>query len=302
MISGQDLIFETERNIRRAKLLIYRVQEHQIEEVWKRFENAGFKPLLIKGWAAAQCYSEPSERMFNDVDLVVAPEEYIRAQKFVDSLSDKTAIDLHEGLRNLDTLPFEDLYKRSQIIECGKTPVRILCPEDHLRVLCVHWLIDGGAKKDKLWDIYYAVKNRPIDFDWDRCLNSVSKTRQRWIVCAVGLAHKYLDLNVSDTPFAENAGNIPKWLIEALEKEWSSDTFIIPIHFVLKDRKVLWQQIKKRIPPNPIQATVEMEGEFDDSSRIYYQIGDVFWRLTPLFKRIVNRLKTKSTNYSEYKT
>lgn len=92
---------------------------------------------------------------------------------------------------------------------------------------------------------------------------------------------------------ADGIKHIPKWLITAVEKEWQSDTIIIPLHFLLSDRKELWRQVKKRIPPNPIQATVEMEGEFNDQTRILYQIGDIVYRLLPSVRRIAGRLKAK---------
>ncbi len=281
-----------ERNLLRLKYLEYKVHEHRIEEAWKRFENAGFKPLLIKGWAAAQYYDTPSDRLFTDVDIVVSPEDYHRAETFLEEFPVAATIDLHRGTRHLDTTPFEYLYQNSQIKRCGKTDVRVLCREDHLRVLCVHWLNDGGAKKDKLRDIYYAVKNRPADFDWDKCLNVVSRTRRKWILCTIGLAATYLGLDVSELPFAERVQEIPGWLIKAVEKEWRSGVAITPLHFLLHDRKKLWQQIKKRIPPNPVQATVEMEGEFDNQPRIFYQIGDLLYRLPPSVRRIAAKLKS----------
>lgn len=300
MLAEHNSGLESEINLRRIKLLSYKVHEYRIERAWKRFENAGFKPLLIKGWAAAQYYTEPSDRRFNDVDLMFAAPEFSRAEKFLEEFTENTAIDLHNGARHLDTLTFESLYSNSQILKCGKTDIRVLRPEDHLRILCVHWLIDGGAKKDKLWDIYYAVKNRPIDFDWDRCLNVVSRTRRRWILCTIGLASKYLGLDVSDTPIADSVKEIPQWLITAVEKEWQSDTLIIPLHFLLNDGAGLWRQIKKRIPPNPIQATVEMEGEFDDKPRIFYQIGNLLCRLPPAVRRIAGRFRRlKSKNHQK---
>ena len=93
-------------------------------------------------------------------------------------------------------------------------------------------------------------------------------------------------MDVSATPIEEGVKKLPKWLIKAVEQEWESDTLMVPIHFVLKNGGDLWRQIKKRFPPNPIQATVEMEGEFDERTRIFYQIGSFFLRLLPSIKRV----------------
>jgi len=277
-------------DFQRFNTLTYKVHEHYLEKAWMRFENAGFKPILIKGWAAAQFYTDPIKRRYNDIDLIIEPDKYDEAMEFLASFNENTAIDLHKGARQLDSLSYESLYANSQTIKCGKTEVRVLRPEDHLRVLCVHWLADGGAYKIRLWDIYYAVKNRPADFDWERCLNKISSTRRKWIVCTIGLACKYLGLNVEDTPIADEVKDIPQWLIKTVEKEWKSDVKLMPLHYFLHDKKKLLRQIKKRIPPNPIQATIDMEGEFDNRPRIFYQIGDILFRLTPSIKRIAKSL------------
>jgi hypothetical protein len=277
-------------DVQRLNTLTYKVHEYHLEKVWMRFENAGFKPILIKGWAAAQFYTEPVERRYNDIDLIIEPDKYDEAIEFVKSFTENTDIDLHKGVRRLDSLSYESLYANSQTIKCGNTEVRVLRPEDHLRVLSIHWLADGGAHEIRLWDIYYAVKNRPADFDWERCLNEISSTRRKWIVCTIGLACKYLGLNVEDTPIAGEVKDIPQWLIKTVEKEWQSDVKLVPLHYLLHDKKNLFRQIKKRFPPNPIQATIDMEGEFDNRPRIFYQIGDIFFRLTPSVKRIAKSL------------
>jgi hypothetical protein len=162
--------------------------------------------------------------------------------------------------------------------------------EDHLRVLCVHWLTDGGANQDRLRDIYYLVENRPKNFDWDRCLNVVDAKRRRWIVCCIGLARKYLGLNLDDTPLADEAKEIPEWLCKTVESEWRDEIKIRPLQNCLHDRKLFWRQLKKRVPPNPIQATVELNGDFDHGSRIYFQAANVLTRFSPAVKRVGGRL------------
>ena len=144
---------------------------------------------------------------------------------------------------------------------------------------------DGGAYRERLWDIFYAVENRAESFDWEKCLQVVNEKRRYWIICAIGLAHQYLDLKIDDTPFAGEIQNLPKWLIKAVEKEWADEVRLQPIQYYWHNKKQFWQQIKKRIPPNPIQATIELEGYFDKRPRFIYQFGDIFYRIYTSYQR-----------------
>ncbi len=278
------------------RIIAYKAYEKRIADVWKILQDERREIILIKGWAAAQNYPKPYLRDIGDVDIAVNPEQY---PSTLDSLNKHEIgeVDLHEGLRKLDLLDWKTLYTNSRIANCGETKIRIPGFEDNLRILIVHWLNDGGINKEKLWDIYYAVENRPADFVWEYFLNSGGSKRRKWLVCAIGLAHKYFGLNVEGTPIAEETKDIPEWVIRTVEREWDSNIRFSYLHSNLDNSKQFFEQLKKRISPNPIQATVDMEGKFDNGTRVFYQIGDIILRFLPSIKRVskvmFNNLKNR---------
>lgn len=282
--------FDDRKNDFYWKLLERRAQEKRIERIFRALNAAGIESLLIKGWAAARNYPQPFERLSVDVDAAVKPSDFQKSEKL---LKEKqiNGFDLHEGLRHLDKLDWEDLYAAAETVEIGGAPVKIPCAEDHLRILCVHWLGDGGANRERLWDIYYAVENRPARFDWTRCLDAAGEKRRKWIVCTIALTEKYLGLDLSGTPLAAETKRLPAWLIETVEREWRRGVRLKPLQNCLRNRAELLEQIKLRIPPNPIQATVDVEGAFDDRFRLPHQMGSILKRIIPSISRIRRALR-----------
>ena len=270
----------------RFKIIRFKARGIEIEKIWRQFTAAGFRLLVIKGWAAAeQFYPQPFQREFVDLDIMVEPGEFERAVGFSKDLRSSLPIDLHKGPRHLDVLEFEELYSCGVTLNCNSTEIKVPRPEDHLRILCNHWLTDGGANRDKLRDIYYAVSGRSNEFEWDRFLNSGNFRRRRWLECAVGLCAKYSDLDISDTPIPCADRRIPGWVIKSVEDEWKSDIKLQPLNFYSKDKKLLWEQLKKRMPPNAVQATILEEGDFDHYPRIWYQFKNIFSRLAASLKK-----------------
>jgi hypothetical protein len=268
-------------------LLNSKMFESKIAAAFVLFREHGLDPVLIKGWAAAQYYPDDKPRPYVDIDLAVAAADFDKAAEVLRTpTGSKFGVDLHRELRHLDPLSWEELIRNSNLIDVDGVPIRVLSCEDHLRVLCVHWLTDGGESKERLWDIYYAVQNRPEGFDWGKCLDVVTQNRRRWVVCTIGLAHRYLDLKLDGIPFADEARTIPEWLTGALEQQWRSGVRIRGLETCLKDPKAFFQQLRKRFPPSPITATVEMNGSFDGRTRIFYQIGDIFHRSLPSLRRV----------------
>jgi len=279
-------------NEKRWLILRARIGEENIKSAFRRFREKGIEPILIKGWAVAREYPEKHERFFSDIDLSVPPDVYDKCLQMIRSERwGNLNIDLHCGLRHLDTLDWHELFENSQIVYIDDFPVRILCIEDHLRVLCIHWLTDGGAYKEKLLDIYYLLQNNTQRFDWEKCFEFIGRNRRDWIIKTIAIVHRYHPMDVSKMPFAGELQTIPKWFLKALEKEWASDTRLMPIHVFLENRQEFWKQLKKRLPPNAIQATIEMEGKFDESPRIFYQLGSILLRLKPSIRRTLRFLK-----------
>lgn len=276
----------------RWRLLFAKKLEHEVVEAFRIFRDAGIEPVLIKGWAAARHYPRDVPRFYDDVDLVVSDEDFDAAKQVMKTDAGKEiGIDLHRELRHLDTKLWHEIRADSQQIDLDGDKIRVPSDEDHLRILAVHWLNDGGIPKDRLWDIVYAVRNRRVDFNWDKCLKPVSDLRQQWIITAIALAHKYMGLEVEDLPFAARTKDLPQWLTATLEREWESGVRLISLHTCLNNPKNLFTQIKKRIPPNALQATIEMEGSIDNSSRIPYQFSSILNRIGPSIRGIRGTLK-----------
>jgi hypothetical protein len=132
-----------------------------------------------------------------------------------------------------------------------------------------------------------------MDFDWERFLNVVDSRRRRWVVCSIGLAHRYLGLDLSDTPIEDEVLDLPVWLTNTIEQEWASEPQDRPLETTLGDRKLMLAQIKKRLNPNPISATVLMKGSFDARTRAFYQIGNIFMRIAPSYERMSRAIRLK---------
>jgi hypothetical protein len=278
----------------RWNLLYRKAQELKVLRAFTLFREHLIEPILIKGVAAARFYPESRPRVSVDMDFAVSTNDFESASAVAKSVaSSGLAIDLHCELRHLDTVDWDDLFENSRLLQVDGGTLRVLRPEDHLRVLVVHWLTDGGSSKDRLWDIYFMIENRPRDFDWERFLNSVGPVRRRWLTCSIGLAHRYLGLDLDDTPIEDEARDLPVWLIKAVEREWASDTPYWPLELCLNDPGMFLKQMRKRVPPNPIWATVSMEGSFDARSRVFYQIGNTIKRIIPSYRRVSGTLMNK---------
>jgi hypothetical protein len=267
----------------RWNLIYQAAQEEKIKNLFTLFRENNIEPILIKGWSVSRFFPAEVSRFSMDIDLAVENQLFSKSVEIAKTI--KVNADIHSELRHLDTVLYSDLSKLSQLIKLNNGyEVRILSAEDNFRVVCVHWLNDGGIKKDRLWDIYYCVKNRPKDFDWDRCLNVVSKTRRKWILVAIAVAHHYFQLPIDDLPFASELKQkdfVPKWVYNTLEHEWNDEVVLNPINASLQNVGVFVKQIRKRFPPNAITATIQTNSPINNFPRLPIQLYNMVRRLFP---------------------
>lgn len=278
----------------RWNLLQKKTLERNAVRAFALFREKGIEPLLIKGLASGKYYPETEPRVSVDLDIAVADVDFAKADKLVRSdAADGLAIDLHREVRHLDTVLWEDLFANSVMMLLDGAEIRIPRPEDHLRIVCLHWLTDGARVKERLYDVYYAVTNRESEFDWERFSNVASPTRQRWLECTLGLTAKYLGLDLTDTPAAGAEERLPQWLTDTVEREWSAEVKFEPMEVAVLDRKKFVHQLGRRLNPNPIWATVQAEGSFDAPTRLHFKIANAFRRIPDSYRRITGAIANR---------
>jgi hypothetical protein len=261
------------------------VIENQIREVFASFRATGIEPILIKGWAVARLYAEKGLRLYGDIDLVVRPSDYEAASELLKDR--KYQVDLHGGLSKFDPHPLEELYARSQMVKLENADVRVLSTEDHLRLLCEHFLRDGAWQARALCDISLALEKRPAGFNWDICMGKDRRRAER-VACAIGLAGRLLDARIDDTPVADR--RLPRWLIPAVLKQWRrpnvSDHY--PQELMIRSLGNPLRAARAMLGrwPDPVRATVMMEGRFNNLPRLPLQAGLYVWRMADFLRRL----------------
>jgi hypothetical protein len=244
-------------------------------------------PLLAKGWAAARFYPAQGLRPYGDLDLYVWPEQYAVAMgALAGSAAQEAVVDLQRGFVDLDDRCPHTLYARSQLVRLGNVTIRIMGPEDHLRLLCLHLLRHGAARPLWLCDVGAALESRPADFDWAYFLSG-DRRRAEWVICALGLAHQLLGARWGYAPTAVQAYSLPRWLVPAVIRQWERTMMTYqskslcfpskPIASYLHQPQGILGGLRERWR-NPIEATMRRRGRPNNLPRLPYQLATYFER------------------------
>ncbi|HEV7682738.1 MAG TPA: nucleotidyltransferase family protein [Pyrinomonadaceae bacterium] len=260
-----------------------RRNQSKIAEVFAVFRSHGVEPVLIKGWAAARYYPDKGLRPYGDIDICVRQKEFQTAERAVTALDPvQFRIDLHAGFTRFGVDEDEVLFKRSQLIKIDQTDVRILCPEDHLRVVCFHLMREGAWRPLWLVDVAAAVESQPPEFDWNYFLGDERQAAP--LVNAIRLAQQLLEAKAESLPEKLRSQQYPRWLVPTVLKEWGSPApSMIGRHDAsmlmhVRRRKDLLAGLRHRWP-NAIEATTTMRARFNNLPRLPFQISNSLFRL-----------------------
>jgi len=264
------------------------VHESNIKQVLQLLRSAAVEPLLVKGWAIARVYPESGLRPYGDIDLCVYPTDYVRAREALLDAGDRFPVDLHKGTGSLDYHDWDELFSRSQLLPLDEASVRVLAPEDHLRVLCFHLLRHGIERPIGLCDIAVGLESRSADFDWSKCLGKTKKHAD-WISCVIGLARQLLGADIGEIPFPLK-DHQPPWIVRTVLKAWSRSfashfTQHAPMDFYAHHPRGLVQALAARWP-TPIVGTVGVGGSFNRLPRFPYQLGYLLVRSLRFIKQV----------------
>jgi hypothetical protein len=253
-----------------------------LNRVVTRLRAGGVELLLMKGPAIARHYAERGLRPFGDLDLSVRPDQFSTALALLaDWAGEFTPVDLHRGFHPIYARSWDELHARAELVTLGGVDVRVLGPEDHLRLLCLHQLKHGVPSPLWLCDVAVALENRAATFDWDRVLGP-ERRRADWIACLIGVAHALLDLPIDDTPVARRAKRLPRWLVPSVLRQWARHC--AADHRFPDHSAPAWRFLA-RAPetfrqywPSTIAASIHLHAPFNGLPRMPIQVVDAVGR------------------------
>lgn len=192
---------------------------------------------------------------------------------------------------------WDELFTRSQLVHLDGGKIRVLCAEDHLRVLCLHFLRSGVWRPPWLCDVALALETTNGDFDWDICLGR-DRRQADWVGCTIQLAHELLGADCSHTPIPKRARHLPHWFAPAVLAQWGrnrdpNDRSRALLEFVKTGSWSLFTEFCARWD-NPVRATVRLRGSFNEWPRWPYQLGEMLLRSPEVPRQLAAMMRPTS--------
>ncbi|MGW8267582.1 MAG: nucleotidyltransferase family protein [Longimicrobiales bacterium] len=282
------------REAYRYHTLRVRLLEHQLRRVISFLRDHGIEAILAKGWALGRLYPEAGLRPYGDLDLLIFPHQVPRARDALTSPGAPTApVEIHTGFPMLADRCLDRLFERSRLLSLEGVSVRILGPEDQLRLSTLHGLNHGLCRPLWLCDVAVALETMPRDFDWDYATRG-----DRWLSegvrCSLGLVRSLLqvDLGEAGVPVSWRERPLPHWLVPAALRAFGATRHYMdlpdPEELVLKPRALL--ATARLRWSNPLEVTWRRRAPWNGRPRLPYQVLDYLLRGGGFLSRIPRHL------------
>lgn len=247
--------------------------ETETAEAVSLLAQNSIETVLVKGVALTLLYPEAGARPAGDIDLCVAASDYRRADTLLKNHG--LVVDLHEEFSTLDNRAWQDLYDRTVTISIKGQQVRIPSPEDHLRILCFHFLREGAWRPLWLCDIAAAIERWIATLNWNLFLDDDPR-RAKWFACVIVLAHELLGASTDQVPRNIIEARVPSWLRSAVLKAWEVRTMqrrhLTPMRNAIRDPVNTIKGLRHHWP-NPIEGTVVAGAPFNEMPRLPFQLA-----------------------------
>ena len=272
-----------------------RLLERQLTEVIAYLQGRGLDPLLAKGWSLGRLYPEPGLRPYGDLDLLLLPEQVREGREaLTEPMAPVAPVEIHSGFPMLSDRTPEALFERSRTVPFQGGTIRILGPEDELRLVCLHGLNHGLCRPLWLCDVAVLLERLPPRFDWNRAMEGEGWLSEG-VRCALGLAEKLLgiSLEAAGVPSPWRDPPLPTWLVPAALMAFSAKEHYLqagdPGELLFQPRRLAMAARLRWV--NPIEATYRRAAPWNDAPRFPIQLVDYLSRGLGFLRGIPGNLR-----------
>lgn len=263
-----------------------------IQTLNRSLKQSNIPHVFIKGLALGSYYASPQSRPVGDIDLCCGKERYEDAVNEVARLTGNSPLrigekstTLHMRGDRLSSFISVDVHKSLSAYELDDSALKMakkvwtfglelptLSEEEHLRLICLHFLKHGGWRPIWLCDVAAMAESLPSDFDWDRCMKD--ERTAHYVSTVLELSRRILGAEF-EMAGRYRPASLPDWLTPEVLRQWSMPHKAhmpkSPIRYTLANEpKKLPSALAARWP-KPLHAVFIMKGRFGKAGPAIFQ-------------------------------
>lgn len=175
------------------------LEQDCLSRILEAFARSGIKSIVLKGPHLAQeYYPHPALRPCDDIDLLIRPDDRLRASRTVQTMGftslEETAtakkfsqentgifLEVHTDLQTPDRrnpsfeIEIKDFWESSLPAQIADLPARVLSPTINLLYLAAHLSHHGFSRIIWFYDLYLVMEKSGDSLNWDRLIEAAHR-------------------------------------------------------------------------------------------------------------------------------